>query len=127
MCHLVLLAEQFKWVCRRVEVKKAWAVHTAEQQQKQQQGSDAEGEEEQDAATKAAAAAEVCLFFLPHSCCATATCRSHNAAFPPAAEGPTRCCSRNTFTAIWTTRDCHALRHPQSALAVWPCTPCTRF
>ena len=46
--------------CRRVEVKKAWAVHLAEQQQKQQQGSDAEQEEEaQDSETSPADAAEV--------------------------------------------------------------------
>ena len=43
-------------MCRRVEVKKAWAVHLAEQQQKQQQGSDAE---EEDAETSAVDAAEV--------------------------------------------------------------------
>ena len=30
---------------RRVDVKKAWAVHLAEQQQKEQEGSDAEEEE----------------------------------------------------------------------------------
>ena len=47
------------WVCRRVELKKAWAVHLAEQQQKQQQGSDAEEEEAQDAEPSAADAAEV--------------------------------------------------------------------
>lgn len=48
------------YICRRVEVKKAWAVHLAEQQQKQQQGSDAEEEEEaQDPETRAVDAAEV--------------------------------------------------------------------
>lgn len=42
-------------------MKKAWAVHLAEQQQKQQQGSDAEEEEEaQDPETSAVDAAEVC-------------------------------------------------------------------
>lgn len=41
-------------------MKKAWAVHLAEQQQKQQQGSDAEEEEEaQDPETRAVDAAEV--------------------------------------------------------------------
>lgn len=49
-----------QWACRRVEVKKAWAVHLAEQQQKQQQGSDAEEEEEaRDPETNAVVAAEV--------------------------------------------------------------------
>lgn len=57
----VLVARLMRhWVCRRVEVKKAWAVHLAEQQQKQQQGSDAEEEEEaKDAETSAVDAAEV--------------------------------------------------------------------
>lgn len=40
--------EQTVYAVRRVELKKAWAVHLAEQQQKQQDGSDAE--EEKDAA-----------------------------------------------------------------------------
>ena len=49
-----------KWARRRVEVKKAWAVHLAEQQQKQQQGSDAEEEKEaQHPETRAVDAAEV--------------------------------------------------------------------
>ena len=34
--------------CRRVDVKKSWAVHLAEQQQKQQEGSDAEEEQKAD-------------------------------------------------------------------------------
>lgn len=46
-------------MCRRVAVKKAWAVHLAELQQKQQQGSDTEEEEAQDAEPSPADAAEV--------------------------------------------------------------------
>ena len=38
--------QAIKYVCRRVDVKKAWAVHLAEQQQKQQPGSDAEEDQE---------------------------------------------------------------------------------
>lgn len=38
------------FACRRVDVKKAWAVHLAEQQQKQQEGSDAEEEQKADEA-----------------------------------------------------------------------------
>lgn len=38
------------FACRRVDVKKAWAVHLAEQQQKQQEGSDAEEAQKADEA-----------------------------------------------------------------------------
>lgn len=71
---MVVVADPLsQWACRRVEVKKAWAVHLAEQQQKQQQGSDAEEEEEaQDPATSAADAAEVPILpptILPFALC----------------------------------------------------------
>lgn len=56
-------------------MKKAWAVHLAEQQQKQQQGSDAEEEEEaQGLETSAADAAEVLNLptaILPFALCHT--------------------------------------------------------
>lgn len=64
-----------QWACRRVEVKKAWAVHLAEQQQKQQQGSDAEEEgEAQGPETSAADVAEVLnlpIAILPFALCHT--------------------------------------------------------
>ena len=67
---LVNQLQEGRWSCRRVEVKKAWAVHLAQQQQTQQQGSEAEEEqeEEQDSEAKAADAAEVhfaCAATLP--------------------------------------------------------------
>lgn len=63
-------------------MKKAWAVHLAQQQQ-EQQSSDAEAEEEQDSEAKAADAAEVyfaCIHLFQICFLDSAQCRMYDSA-----------------------------------------------